>query len=316
MTTLIVGCGYLGRRVASLLIGRGEHVLGTTRDAGKADELARMGVEPVVLDVLGGDTGTPHPNPLPQGERGPDGGSGPSEISPLVKGDEDTPRLPPFERLVYCVGYDRAAGRTMRHVYRDGLRRLLDRLESRPSRFVYTSSTSVYGQDDGSWVTEDDPTEPRTESGRIVLDAEAIARGHGAIIVRLAGLYGPGRIIRRAAIVAGEPIEGNPAKRVNLIHIDDAAAATVAALDRGEPGRAYNVVDDRPVARQELYEITARCLGAPPPRFVPGVRDEADRRMANGRMRDELGVRLIYPDVATGLPAAVEAGRVTPPPAR
>ena len=204
----------------------------------------------------------------------------------------------------------------MREVYVDGLRHFLDRLDGRSFRFVYTSSTSVYGQDDGSWVTEEESTSPKTESGRVVLEAEGIARGRGASVVRLAGLYGPDRIIRRAAILAGEPIAGDPAKRVNLVQIDDAASAVVAALDRGRPGRVYNVADDRPVERRELYERTARYLGAPAPRFVDAGSGEADRRIANRRMKEELGVNLAYPDVATGLPASVEAERLSPPPPR
>lgn len=326
MTTLVVGCGYLGRRVAMRLVARGERVIGTTRGAAKAEELVMIGVEPVVLDLLGRERAehpplgnvpapaTPHPNPPPQG------GGGPERTSLLagevIAREELRGGLPEFDRLVYCIGFDRTSGLPMREVYVDGLNRFLERLDARSFPFVYTSSTSVYGQDDGYWVTEDDATEPATESGRVVLEAEGIARSRGASIIRLAGLYGPGRIIRRAAILAGEPIAGDPAKRVNLVQIDDAASAVVAALDRGRPGRAYNVADDRPVERQELYELTARCLGAPAPRFVAAESSEADRRIANGRMKEELGVGLAYPDITTGLPASIGAERVSPPPPR
>lgn len=301
MTTLVVGCGYLGRRVAAMLVGRGERVIGTTRHPGKAGELAGMGIEPFALDVLHVHAAEPETPPRP---RVPRGGCG----------------LPSFDRLVYCVGFDSKAGPSRREVYVEGLSRFLETQTDRPHRFVYTSSTGVYGHDDGSWVTEDDPADPRTESGRVALEAETIARDHGAIVVRLAGLYGPGRIIRRAAIQAGEPIASAPAKRVNLVQVDDAASAVVAALDRGSPGRVYNVADDRPATRAELYGITARCLGAPAPTFLPAQAEEADRRIANRRMRDELGVVLTYPDVASGLPASIsieaEEGRVSPPPAR
>ena len=233
------------------------------------------------------------------------------------RGDGNAFALPEFDRLLYCVGFDRRVGASMREIYLDGLTNLLRLVEARSFLFVYTSSTSVYGQDHGDWVAEDDATEPRSESGRMVLEAEGIARSRRASIVRLAGLYGPGRIIRRAAIQAAEPIAGDPGKRVNLVQIDDAASATIAALDRGQPGRVYNVADDRPVDREELYGLTARCLGAPPPRFVPAAAgEEADRRVANRRMKEELGVVLAYPDVTTGLPASIMAERINPPPPR
>ena len=279
MTTLIVGCGYLGRRVAGQLVARGDRVIGTTRNPAWARSLAAIGVEPAVLDVL----------------------------------DPGLGMLPEADRVVYCVGFDRASGHSMREVYVDGLRRALERLAQPVDRFVYASSTGVLGRDDGGWVTEDDTPEPRHESGRVCLDAEHEARDKGASIVRLAGLYGPGRIVRRAAILEGTPIVGDPRKIINMIQIDDAATAIVAALDRGIPGRIYHAVDDRPVSREELYGLTARLLGAPEPTYVApdpsasNAREEANRRIGNRRMKDELGVVLRYPDVTTGLPASIAA---------
>jgi len=280
VTTLIVGCGYLGRRVAARLLARGEAVHGTTRDPAKAERLSSIGIGPVILDVL----------------------------------DPVTARVPDCDRLVYCVGYDRAAGLPIREVYVEGLRRTLDRLGGSFDRFVYTSSTGVYGQDDGSWVTEESPAEPRHESGRACLDAERLAVGRGATVVRLAGLYGPGRIIRKAAILAGEPIAGDPAKLVNLVQIEDAVAATIAALVVGRRGRVYNAADDRPIARRDLYTLTAEALGVSPPHFLgPGTgesaREEANRRVSNRRMKEELGVVLDHPDAASGVAASIAVER-------
>jgi nucleoside-diphosphate-sugar epimerase len=277
MTTLIVGCGYLGRRIAGKLLASGESVLGTTRNGAWAASLARIDVVPVVLDVL----------------------------------NLANVEIPPFDRLVYCVGYDRTAGIPMRAVYVDGLKAFLDALNRPVANIVYTSSTGVFGQDNGVWVDEDSATEPRHESGKVCLEAESVAREHGATIIRLAGLYGPGRIVRRVAILAGEPVVGSPDRYVNLIHIDDAATATIACLERGQPGRTYHAVDDRPVTRRELYELTAQCLGAPAPTFQipePGAasaREDSDRRISNHRLKSELGLQLTYPDVTVGIPAAI-----------
>jgi nucleoside-diphosphate-sugar epimerase len=275
MTTLIVGCGYLGIRVASVLLERGERVLGTSRRARGAQEFGVFEIETIVLDVL----------------------------------QPDSAEIPEFDRLVYCVGFDRSAGHSRQAVYVDGLTRFLQHVEGRRFQFVYAGSTSVYGQDDGSTVTENDHAIPHNEAGQVCLAAEAIAIARGASVLRLAGLYGPGRIIRRAALLAGEPILGDAEKAVNLVHIDDAATAVIAALDVGQPSRVYNVADDRPVSRRELYTLTAACLGAPAPTFRPledeSGRAEADRRIGNRRMKDELGVVLQYPDASIGIPASI-----------
>lgn len=285
MTNLIIGCGYVGQAAARLLLGRGERVLGTTRSAERAESLAALGVEPIVADML--------------------------DIGSLE-------RLPAADRVLHCVGFDRGPGRSMRDVQVEGLANVLKALEGRCGRSVLTSSTGVYGQTDGRWVDEDSRTEPFEESGRVCLEAEAAvfgAAGLSVSVVRFSGLYGPGRIIRRSALLAGEPIEGDPDRWLNLIHRDDAARAAVAVLDRGRAGRVYLASDDRPVTRREYYELAARCLEAPGPRFVgpgqgghPGATG-ANKRVSNRRLREELGVELAYPDVGAGLPAvlAVEA---------
>ncbi|MEJ7638760.1 MAG: SDR family NAD(P)-dependent oxidoreductase, partial [Singulisphaera sp.] len=99
-----------------------------------------------------------------------------------------------------------------------------------------------------------------------------------------------------------------PSKYLNLIHLDDAARASVAAFDRGEGGRTYLACDDRPVERREYYDLVARCLGAPTPRFVlpapeglEARREETNKRVSNRRLRSELGVQLAYPDITTGV---------------
>jgi nucleoside-diphosphate-sugar epimerase len=287
VTTLIIGCGYLGQRVGSLLRGRGEQVFGTVRSEARATQIASLGIQPVIADVL-------------------------SLHSLRV--------LPAAERIFYCVGFDRAAGASMRAVYVDGLMNVLDQLTRGVSRFVYASSTGVYGQSEGEWVDEETSPAPRNESGRICLEAEERladwskrlqSQGAG-VRLRFAGLYGPARVVRRALIEQGEPIPGDPDKKLNLIHIDDAAQAVVAALEVGAPDDVYLVSDDRPVTRREYYSLAAQLLGSPAPRFAPPeagssneARDATSKRVANQRMKARLGLKLIYPDIATGLPAAL-----------
>jgi nucleoside-diphosphate-sugar epimerase len=285
--TLIVGCGYLGKRVARLLSERGDRVFGTTRSLGRGIELARWGIEAVVADVTVPDS---------------------------------LARLPEVDRVLYCVGFDRSKGVPIRAVYVDGLRHALGHLIERAGKLVYASSTGVYGQDDGGWVDEDSPAEPRSESGRACLEAEGVVRSYEAdgrlpaTILRFSGLYGPGRIMRRDALMEGKPILGDPEKYLNLIHIDDAATAAVAALERGQPGSLYLVSDDRPAPRREFYDLAAEVLGAPEARFEApesgspkAGREESNKRVSNARMKAGLGVTLAYPDITSGVPASIRA---------
>jgi len=283
--TLIVGCGYLGARVGSMLVRRGDHVWGTVRSSGRAARIASQGIDPVIADVLRPET---------------------------------LESLPAAERVLCCVGFDRAGRADMRTVYVEGLRNLLERLPALARRLVYASSTSVYGQSDGEWVDEDSPAEPIQESGRVCLEAERVARlwaraaVASLVVLRFSGLYGPDRVIRRALLQRGEPIPGDPARFLNLVHIDDAAQAAIAALDAARPDPLYLVSDDRPMERREYYALAARLLDAPPPRYEPSavgragvVPDTANRRIANRRMHNGLGVDLRYPDITAGLPAAL-----------
>jgi nucleoside-diphosphate-sugar epimerase len=289
MSTLIIGCGYLGQRLAARLVRDGGPIYGTVRSPGRAGEIAGMGIEPVIADVLRPET---------------------------------LEHLPASDRVFHAVGFDRSAGAAMRDVYVDGLQNVLDRLPNSVRRFVYASSTGVYGQTGGEWVDEESPTEPQHESGRVVLEAEgrvrtwADGRDASAVILRFAGLYGPGRIVRRTMLERAEPIPGDPEKFLNLVHIDDAAGASAAALDAEHPDLIYLVADDRPVTRREYYSVAASVIGAPEPRFEtprPGspewARDATNKRIANRRMKAGLGIVLRYPDIITGLVDALGSDR-------
>jgi nucleoside-diphosphate-sugar epimerase len=277
---LIVGCGYLGRRVAARWRAEGHRVFATTRSARHADELRGQGLEPVVCDVL--------------------------ELESLRA-------LPAAATVLHCVGLDRSSGQSMREVYVEGLANVLARLPG-PGGFLYVSSTSVYGQRGGEDVDEGAATEPEEESGRVVLEAERVlhAARADAVVLRFAGIYGPGRLLRRQMVEAGEPIVGDADRWLNLIHVEDGAAAVLAAEARGRPGAVYNVGDDRPVRRRDFYRRLAQVLGAPEPRFVTPAPDaplppheRANRRIVNRRLREELGLALRYPSYEEGLTASV-----------
>lgn len=269
---LIVGCGYLGRRVAARWRAAGRRVAALTRR--NDDALRALGIQPVVGDVT----------------------------DPATLRD-----LPAARTVLYAVGMDRTRNKTMHEVYVDGLGHVLGTLP-RPGRFVYVSSTGVYGQTDGGWVDETSPTQPVEESGRVVLAAERLLRAKrpDAIVLRFAGIYGPGRLLRKAAILKGEPLAGDADKWLNLVHVEDGAAAVLAAEDRARPGATYTIADDEPVTRRVFYTHLAGLLGGPPAAFdhrpEPGA---ANRRVSNRTARAELGWRPAYPSYREGLAQAV-----------
>ncbi len=282
-TRLIIGCGYLGLRVADGWHAQGDRVFAVTRSAQRADAFRQRGLLPVLADVTRPET---------------------------------LAALPAAETVLYSVGYDRAAGQSMHEVYVAGLLSVLDSFPASVGRVIYISSTGVYGQTGGDWVDEDSPCEPTRESGRICLEAEQTLRAHAlgsrAVILRLAGIYGPGRLPNRAALQAGESIAGTPDGYLNLIHVDDAASVVLAVAEHPRPSRLYVVSDGHPALRRDYYAEAARLLGAPPPQFVAppadspkAARAEGSRRVSNARMLAELGVRLEYPTFREGLAAGI-----------
>jgi nucleoside-diphosphate-sugar epimerase len=191
----------------------------------------------------------------------------------------------------------------MREVYVEGLGNVLAALPA-AGKFLYVSSTSVYGQADGSVVDEGSPTEPTEEAGRVVREAELLLRERcpAAVVLRFAGIYGPDRVLRRQALLNGEPLVGDAEKWLNLIHVEDGARAVLAAEERGRPGETYLVADDTPVRRREFYTHLAKVLGAPEARFEPGgLVVEANRRVTNRTARAELRWEPRYPSYVEGL---------------
>jgi nucleoside-diphosphate-sugar epimerase len=281
MHGLIVGCGYLGRRVAHHWLDAGHKVTALTRSPETAARFSDGGIHAVIGDV--------------------------TQPESLVA-------LPDADVLLFAVGHDRSAAPSQRAVSVHGLQNTLAALRNRVGRVLHVSSTSVYGQTDGSWVDEESPTDPVTDGGRIGLAAEHVVRdwatatGTAALILRLAGIYGPGRLLARIdALRRGEPLAGLPHAWLNLIHVDDAARITAAFSETG-PSGVMLVGDDRPVIRAEFYARLAQLLRSPPPGFDASLASRTaglNKRCRNARLRDAYGRPLLYPDYACGLPAAL-----------
>jgi nucleoside-diphosphate-sugar epimerase len=285
MAKLILGCGYLGRRVAERWLDAGETVHVVTRSSDRAAELAARGFAPLVADVTRPET---------------------------------LRRLPLAETVLFAVGHDRQAGPSIHEVYVDGLAAVLDALPAETGRLIYISSTGVYGQTTGERVDEESECRPVRDGGRACLAAEELLARHRlgrrSIVLRLAGIYGPGRIPRRETLARGEPLAVPADGYLNLIHVDDAASVVLAAEKQAPLPRLYVVSDGQPVERRKYYEELARRFGTPPPRFVAAPADSpaaarasADKRIDNARMLAELAVRLEFPSYRIGL-ASIVAG--------
>jgi nucleoside-diphosphate-sugar epimerase len=192
------------------------------------------------------------------------------------------------------------------------------------ARVVYLSSVGVYGDRGGAWVDESSAPAPGSSRARLRLAAERQWRAFGeereapVDVLRLAGVYGPGRN-------ALEKLQRGEARRIvkpgqvfNRIHVDDAAAVAVRLIEAGGPGGLWNVADEEPAPPQDVIVFAAELIGLPPPpeedfasaRLTPMARSFYDdnRRVDVGKLRRELGHRWLYPTYRDGLRALAAAG--------
>ena len=183
----------------------------------------------------------------------------------------------------------------------------------------YLSTTGVYGDRAGGWVDEDSALEPTGSRGQRRVDAERAwlalhrERGLPVHVFRLAGIYGPGRNALESVRAGRARRVDKPGQVFSRIHVEDIAAVLEASIARPHPGRAYNVCDDNPAPPQEVIAHACALLGREPPPLVPIEDAELspmgrsfyrdNKRVANRRIKDELGVRLAYPDYKAGLAA-------------
>jgi nucleoside-diphosphate-sugar epimerase len=298
-TRIIFGCGYLGRRVAHQWRDGGDLVLAVTRTVDRATELFHDGIGTAIADVTDASS--------LDSEIGSTG-----KLSSLLSVRAAT--------ALFAVGHDRTAGPDIHAVYAGGLQNVLAALPPSVSRVIYISTTGVYGPAGGDWVDEQTPPDPRREGGKASLAAEEALRNHPlgrrSVILRLAGIYGPGRVPYLDKLRAGEPFAVPSEGWLNLIHVDDAARIVVAAdqwaavqPEEGGP-HVFCVSDGAPAIRRDYYAAVARLIGAPPPSFVPppadlpaAARAESNRRVSNRKLLKVLSAELQYPSYREGLAA-------------
>ena len=291
-TLLTFGHGYSAMALSRRLLPDGWHVIGTTRSEDKAAKLAAEGIAPLIWP---GDDPT-------------DALQAATHILlSAAPGDDGDP-------VLAALGPEIAA--QAHHLAWLG----------------YLSTTGVYGDHQGGWVDEDTPLTPATRRGQQRAAAEAgwtaLAETHRLPlhVFRLAGIYGPGRgpFAKVRAGTARRIVK--PGQVFSRIHVDDIAQVLAASIARPNPIRAYNLCDDDPAPPQDVIAHAAQLLGLPVPTEVPF--DEAEmspmgrsfyaesKRVRNDRIKDELGIKLIYPDYRSGLAALLAETGADPTPDR
>ena len=281
---VIIGCGYIGRRLAARLQDDGVAVTGVVRSAASAGELAAQDIAAIRCDLDRED--------LPAG----------------ATGDRD---------LYYLAPPPGEGQRDTR------MQRFLDGLahSGQPRRILYISTTGVYGDCRGEWVDESRPANPQVDRARRRWHAERLLQdwrarsGGGLVILRVAGIYGPGKLplarLRKRVPMVAE----SDAPWTNRIHADDLVSACLAAMRHGVDGQAYNACDGTPGNMTDYFNRVADMAGLerPPTIGLQQARRELSagllsylgesRRLSNARLLRDTGLQLRYPDLASGLPS-------------
>lgn len=232
----------------------------------------------------------------------------------------DRTRLPAFEQVVYGIGRDPSSNHSADEIYAEGLSNFIDRMPKPAERFVYISSTGVYGNPACDEITETSPTAPERESARSILKAEQILErkrpGREVIILRLAGIYGPGRIPNRQRLEKGQLTVAADGM-LNLIHIQDAARIICgfisSELKTGSSLNVLNVSDGNPVFRRDFYRLVCQYLGLKEPAFTIPAQDLLSskardtsrlanrKKISNRKLIGQTGYRFLFPDFRSGL---------------
>ncbi|HSW12983.1 MAG TPA: NAD-dependent epimerase/dehydratase family protein [Solimonas sp.] len=278
---LIVGCGDIGQRVATRLQAMGREVTAIVRSAPSAAALREQGLAVVEADL-----------------------------------DHEAPSLP--TPLLFWFAPPPAEGEGDPR-----LRRWLAAQASAPPRLVYISTSGVYGDCGGRWIDEDEPLRPLSARALRRIDAEDALREYAAshrsevVILRVPGIYGPGRLPRQRLQQGLPVVREAESPYTNRIHAEDLAQAALHAAAWGGAGRAYNVADGNPTTMCDYFTRCAALLGLPPPpqltmaeaqqQLTPAMWSfmEESKRLQTARLHEELRFTPRYPDLASGLPAAL-----------
>lgn len=271
---LLAGCGDLGLRVAQRLHERGDEVWALRRTQPAEP---RAFIRWIRADLT-----------VPQSLR-------------------DLPRG--LTQLVYLPAPDRRDASAYSALFEGGLRNVLAAVGmTELQRVLLVSSSAVYGEHAGAWVDELTPTAPLAFNGRVLRDAEQwlIGRVDGSVVLRLAGLYGPGRLRLLERLRAGLVVVPRSTQHwANRVHVDDAASAITHLLQLANPKDIYIGVDDTPLPIDVLYDHLARLAEASLPADGPAPEHVGSKRLCNARLRAS-GWEPSWPDARNGYAALLD----------
>ena len=248
MRILIVGCGYIGLPLGRSLAGSGHEVHGVRRNPFHSEGLTAHALDITQQGAL---------DALPK----------------------------KFDWVINTVSSSGGGVEAHRAVFVEGTKNLLEWLDGSSARPLFTSSTGVYGQLDGSWVDEQSTTDPKG-TGSNLLQAEKKLResSQSATVLRVAGIYGPDRGYLYRQFLKGKAVLSDGGNRwINMIHRDDLISAILTAME-AEPG-IYNVADDKPVKQRSFFQWLSSQLGKPLP--PEGKSTMGKRALTNKRVRNE-----------------------------
>jgi nucleoside-diphosphate-sugar epimerase len=278
---LIAGCGYVGRVTAGIFHAAGWEVEGWTRSRESVQELSEAPFPIHAVDI----------------------GSFEQVRNAAAE----------FDWVVHCASSRGGNASQYRRVYLEGTKSLLRALPR--ARLLFTSSTSVYPQADGSWIDESASAEPVPETGRILKETEDLVLSARGVVARVAGIYGPGRSFLLEKFFAGNAIMDPKHDRfINQVHRDDVASA-IFFLIRQDCAGIFNVVDDRPVLRSECYAWLAeelQCL--PPPQGMAASsskRGVSNKRVSNKKLK-AIGWSPRYPSFAEAMRESILPSQIPP----
>ncbi|MEH6654813.1 SDR family oxidoreductase [Loktanella salsilacus] len=280
-TLLSFGHGYSAQALERLLLPQGWRIIGTTRSEAKAEAMRTRGIEALIWP-----------------------------------GADVTDALNAASHLLMSASPDDGSDPV--------LAALQNQITARADQFEwagYLSTTGVYGDHGGDWVDETAPLTPATRRGQARVVAEAAWQAIPGLplhIFRLAGIYGPGR-------GPFAKVRNGTARRIikdgqvfSRTHVDDIAQVLAASIARPNPGAIYNVCDDDPAPPQDVIAYAAQLLGLPVPEAVPFEDAELtpmarsfyaeSKKVRNDRIKDDLGVKLLFPDYRSGLQSLLDQG--------
>jgi len=276
---LIAGCGYVGRATADLFHAASWDAEGWTASKKSAAALSTRPYPVYQVDISNRDQVAEHPGT--------------------------------FDAVIHCASSRGGGVESYRQIYLNGVRNLLDRFVG--TKMLFTSSTSVYAQRDGSWVTEESETKPARETGGVLLETEKLVLDRRGTVARLSGIYGPRRSALLSKFLAGTAIiDPEKDRYVNQVHRDDIASALfVLVSGEWQQRQIYNVVDNQPMLQSDCYRWLAERLNRPLPPIraltEQPKRGGTNKRVSNAKLRS-LRWTLQYPTLADGMEKSILPG--------